>query len=320
MLDLLLRTLDFSVPVLVTIFLGLFLAGLVVEMGIINRMSALAKPLVSLAHLPQVSASAFVVSLGSAVAANAMIGRFRSDGSMTDREALLCAVMNSIPVYIREIFTYQLPIVIPALGYLVGGLYGMVFMVTALVKVTLVIILGRIFLSDINSQVAAEMPGPAQPASSGIAATFGIAAKRSLKGQLRLFLRISLVYVVMTFIVFLLKDRGFFDAMSVLPLAQEFQIPPESIVPLTSYVASPILGISLLGPMIHSGAISAVQALIVLMLGSMFMLPIFAARSMVPNYTAIFGMRLGFSVVVFSTGISILVRLLFLIVLLRMGR
>lgn len=67
--------------------------------------------------------------------------------------------------------------------------------------------------------------------------------------------------------------------------------------------------------MIHSGSISSVQAMIVLMLGSMFMLPIFALRTTVPNYTAIFGMRLGLYVVVFSTGISVLVRLLFLLVL-----
>jgi len=71
--------------------------------------------------------------------------------------------------------------------------------------------------------------------------------------------------------------------------------------------------------MIKSGSISEVQAMIVLMLGSMFMLPIFALRSMVPNYTALFGPRLGLSVVVISTGISILVRLAFLLAFLRIA-
>jgi hypothetical protein len=89
-------------------------------------------------------------------------------------------------------------------------------------------------------------------------------------------------------------------------------------VPLTSYVASPILGLSMLGPMIHSGSISEIQALVVLMLGSMFMLPVFALRSMVPNYIALFGPRLGLSVVAISTGISMLVRLAFLLIFLRL--
>jgi len=39
----------------------------------------------------------------------------------------------------------------------------------------------------------------------------------------------------------------------VLPLAEFFKIPPVSIVPLTSYVVSPILGISLLGPIFTQG-------------------------------------------------------------------
>ena len=67
--------------------------------------------------------------------------------------------------------------------------------------------------------------------------------------------------------------------------------------------------------MISNGSISEVKALIVLMLGSMFMLPFYSIRSLMPNYTSVFGMRLGLSLVVISTGISVLVRLMVLIVL-----
>jgi len=310
MLDLILRTVNFAIPVLVTIFLGLFFAGFIVEMGAIRRLSCIARPLVVAAHLPAISASSFVVSLGSAVAANAMIARFRKEETLSDGEALLCAVMNSIPVYLREIFTYQIPIVIPALGTLVGGLYATVFLITALVKVSLVVILGRTYLA--KRDVELDMAEP-------VGISVRSAAARSLHSQIKIFTRISVLYLAMTFLVFFLTDRGFFEALSVLPMARAFGIPAESLVPLTSYVASPILGISLLGPMIHSGTLNAVQAMTVLMLGSMFMLPIFAMRSMVPNYTALFGMRLGLVVVIFSTGISIMVRLIALLVLLRMG-
>jgi hypothetical protein len=69
--------------------------------------------------------------------------------------------------------------------------------------------------------------------------------------------------------------------------------------------------------MIHSGSISEIQALVVLMLGSMFMLQVFALRSMVPSYT-LFGPRLVLSVVAISMGISMLVRLAFLLIFLRL--
>src|SRR5512138_3196162 len=112
MLDLLIGTLQFALPVLVTIFLGLFFAGLLVELGLLDRISHLSRPLVSLAHLPEICASSFVVSLGSTVAANSMVARFREDNSLENREVFLCTMINSIPAYIREIFTYQIPIVV----------------------------------------------------------------------------------------------------------------------------------------------------------------------------------------------------------------
>jgi len=123
----------------------------------------------------------------------------------------------------------------------------------------------------------------------------------------------------MTTLVFYLQDRDAFEVFSVLPVAEIFGIPPESIVPLTSFVASPILGISLLGPMLSNNGISPLQAMIVLMLGSMFMLPIFSVRTLLPRYISIFGARTGISIVAFSTGISIIVRFVILLVLLSIA-
>jgi len=311
MLELLARTLDFALPVLVTIFLGLFLAGFLVEMGLLNPLSALSRPLVAFAHLPEVCSSSFVVSLGSTVAANGMVARFSQDRLLEKREVFLCAMMNAIPAYIREIFTYQIPIVVPALGLVAGSLYALVFIVTGIVKVSVVILLGRsLFPSRTYGPVDFKRRKGVPPSA---------AAVKVLRGQARLFSRIAVLYLLMTFLIFFLRDRGFFEHFQVLPLAGLFGLPPEVLVPLTTYVASPILGISMLGPMIHSGAVSDLQALVVLMLGSMFMLPIFALRSMVPNYTALFGPRLGLSVVFFSTGISVLVRLAFLLLFLYLA-
>jgi hypothetical protein len=309
MISLFVKTLDFTAPILFLIFMGLFIAGFLAELGLIQRLAFLARPLVTVAHLPDVCASAFVLSLGSSIAANAMIAGQKNDGNLEESEVVLSAIMNSIPVYIREIFTYQIPIVIPALGLVVGGFYGLIFITTALVKISVVIFLGRLLFR--------ERIGQFQKQTSVKVSSIGQAARKALRGQSRTFVRIAVLYFSMTMVVFALTERGAFEIFGVLPLADLFGLPTESIVPLTTYVASPILGISLLGPMIHSGGISEVQAMIVLMLGSLFMLPIFALRSLVPRHTAMFGFRLGLMVVIFSTGMSILVRLAFLLALLK---
>jgi hypothetical protein len=286
---------------------------MLVELGVLERLSGLSRPFVAVAHLPEVCASSFIVSLGSTIAANSMVAGYLEEDILTPKEVFLCAMVNSIPAYIREIFTYQIPVVVPALGIVAGGLYAIVFMVTAMVKVLVIIILGRAFVSGNGKNIRLPADHRVQR-SPGIIA----ASTRALEKLSKTMLRIGIVYIIMTFFVFLLRERGFFESFDILPIAVMFGIPGEAMVPLTTYVASPILGITMLGPMIHSGSLTDLQAMIVLMLGSMFMLPVFALRSMVPSYTALFGPRMGLSVVVVSTGISILVRLAFLIAFLRM--
>jgi len=84
-----------------------------------------------------------VISLGSALAANTMIARLQSEGQLSERQALLTAVLNSVPVYFRELFTYQLAFVIPLLGLFVGGVYALISIATGVIKLALVLVLGR---------------------------------------------------------------------------------------------------------------------------------------------------------------------------------
>jgi hypothetical protein len=333
MLDLLLQTLDDTVSTMIVVFLMLFITGLMVEMDAFSCITHLARPLVSVSHLPAVSASTFVISLGSALAANTVIARLLADGQLSDRQAFLSAIMNSVPVYFRELFTYQLAFVIPVLGIFVGGAYAVISIATGLIKMALVLILGRAYLpadpSAASSSPPSSAPRQSQPSvpSASSCARFSLsqlqtwsnlkeAAIKSLRGQTRIFLRIAGLYFIMTFLVLYLSREGILQSLNVLPLALFFGVPPETIIPLTIYVASPKAGITLLGPLIQNGGISETKALIVLMLGSLFMLPFYSLRSLLPNYTSVFGMKLGLSLVIISTGISVAVRLSVLIMLL----
>ena len=310
MIGLFLNVLDFALPVLVMIFVGLIGTSVLVELGLMQKFSKLVSPIFAYTNLPETCASAFVVSIGSAVAANSMLFQAKKENCLNDREVVLCSMMNATPAYFRELFTYQIPIVLPALGLVVGGFYSLVFVVTAVFKILVIAVASKLFLKG-NSCRAPET-------RSAEKVSLKTAFKRAFKKEFRVFLKIAGVYLIATTIIFVLQEQGAFEIFSVLPLAELFKIPPETIVPLTSYVASPILGISLLGPMIHSGDITNVQAMIVLMLGSMFMLPIFAIRSQLPRKVAIFGTRLGVQIVAYSTAISIFVRLVILLLLLGM--
>ncbi|MCK9565390.1 MAG: nucleoside recognition protein, partial [Methanothrix sp.] len=242
----------------------------------------------------------FVISLGSALAANTVIARLKAEGQMSERQAFLSAIMNSVPVYFRELFTYQLAFVIPVLGIFVGGAYAVISIATGLMKLALVLVLGRAYLPaglSASSVSPASSAAPLQPHPPQTHKNLRQAAIKSLRGQSRIFLRIAGLYFIMTFLVLYLSQEGILQSLDVMPLAQFFQVPPETVIPLTIYVASPKAGIALLGPLIQNGGISETKALIVLMLGSLFMLPFYSLRSLLPNYTSVFGMRLGLSLV-----------------------
>lgn len=310
MMEIFLSVLDFALPVLAMIFVGLVGTSVLVELGLMQKFSKLVSPIFAYTNLPETCASAFIVSVGSSDAANSMLLQSKKEDCLNDREVVLCSMMNATPAYFRELFTYQIPIVLPALGLVVGGFYSIVFIVTALFKITVIAVASKLFLTGDSCR--------APEARTKEKVSLKTAIERAFKKEFRLFLKIAGVYLIATTIVFVLQEQGAFEVFSVLPLAELFKIPPETIVPLTSYVASPILGISLLGPMIHSGQMTNIQAMIVLMLGSMFMLPIFAIRSQLPRKVAIFGTRLGFQIVAYSTAMSIIVRLVILLLLLSM--
>ncbi|AKB19868.1 MULTISPECIES: nucleoside recognition domain-containing protein [unclassified Methanosarcina] len=308
MIELFLSVLDFALPILVMIFVGLVGTSVLVELGLMQKISKFVSPIFAYTNLPETCASTFVVAIGSAVASNSMLFQAKKENCINEKEVVLCSMMNATPAYFRELFTYQIPIVLPALGLVVGGFYSLVFVITAVFKILVIAVASKLFLKG-NSCKAPETRNTEKVALK-------TALKRALKKEFKVFLKIAGIYLLATTVIFVLQDHGAFEIFSVLPLAELFEIPPETIVPLTSYVASPILGISLLGPMLHSGEITNVQAMIVLMLGSMFMLPVFAIRSQLPKKVAIFGTRLGVQIVVYSTTLSIIVRLVVLLLLL----
>lgn len=150
MIELFLDVLDFALPVLIMIFVGLVGTSVLVELGLMQKFSKLVSPIFAYTNLPETCASSFVVAVGSADAANSMLLQAKKENCLDDREVLLCSMMNATPAYFRELFTYQIPIVLPALGFIVGGFYSLVFVVTAVIKILVIAIASKLFL-DGNS-------------------------------------------------------------------------------------------------------------------------------------------------------------------------
>ena len=127
-----------------------------------------------------------------------MLFQAKKENCLDDREILLCAMMNATPAYFRELFTYQIPIVLPALGLVVGGFYTLVFVVTAVFKILVITIASKLFLKGNSCQA----PETQEKEKISIKTAF----RRAFKKEFRAFLKIAGIYLIATTFIFVLQE------------------------------------------------------------------------------------------------------------------
>ena len=303
--------------VLIIMFVSLYASQVLIELGLFKKLEFIGRPLASLANLPREAGITFVASFGSVIAGNTMIAKLYQDRKIDSGQTLLSALLNTTPVYLKEIFTYQIPVMIPLLGIRAGLLYFLTFVVSGIGKVIFIVIYGRIKLQRNASGIDGFDPGSADT-DTITRSKLGEALVLSFARQKRIFLKVSIIFVSTTFFIFLLINNGIIKGLAdyVQPLTEFFKLPPASVIPVGTYMFSPLVGASLIGTMIKDGILSDLQGFTACLLGSLLMLPIFAVRYSFAKYVSIFGFSMGSKILFVSTGLGMLNRVVFLMFLL----
>ncbi len=318
MSDLLIRSLVDTwhiVPrVLIIMFVSLYASQLLMETGVFRRLEFLGRPLAELANLPREAGITFVASFGSVLVGNTIIAKLYQERRIDASQTLLTALLNTTPVYVKETFTYQIPIMIPLLGIKVGLIYFLSFVASGIIKVLFVIIYGRIRLKASKSELRSP---DSDPANTNVTTRrrFGEMLILSLTRQRKIFLKVSVIFVSTTFLIFLLVNNGVVTGLVdyVGPLTEFFKLPPSCILPVGTYMFSPVVGASSIGVMLKDGILSDLQGITACLLGSLLMLPIFTLRYSFARYVSIFGFSLGSRILMVSTSLGMLNRGVFLL-------
>lgn len=307
-------------------FISLFVSGIFIELGLFKKLEFIGKPLIRLANLPKESAITFLASFGSVLAGNTMLAYLHREKVMDRRQAFLTALLNGIPVYKKETFTSQVPIIVPALGIKVGIIYFLTFIISGIARLIFVISLGRIKLAN----PVRKNPSCGVDISDGINCegckennerpNFGKVVAKVLSKQEKMFLRVCLVFVPMTFLMLFLINSGLIEKLQVCiqPITRFFRLPQASAVPIATYMFSPLAGTTSIGTLIREGGITEFQAVVASLLGGLLMLPIFTLRYSLAKYTAIFGFSLGARILTASTLIAMFGRRMVLLIFLSM--
>ena len=297
-------------------FISLFGIELFMQMGLMKYLKPIGTPVAKLANLPSESALSFLAAIGSMIAAHTMSAQFYADKKISDRELLLTGVLNTVPFHFKETLTFQLPIVLPLLGFRLCMIYIAAFWLTGILKLGFVILWGRIRLQPaVQSGDAFDNP-ECDPMDSDC-------VPRSLKQLLvdtwfarkRMYIRMVTLLASVTFLIQLLLNSGLLGRLEglIAPITSVFDLPAAVIGPISAYIFSPTVGITYMSNLMGQHVVTSYQAIVSLLAGGLLMIPVTRIRRTLPRYTAIYGLKNGTTICALTTGFSMLARILILI-------
>ena len=299
-------------------FISLFGVELFMQMGLMRYLKPVGKPVASFARLPAETAVCFLAAVGSMIAAHTMAAQFHVDGRLDDRELRLTGILNTVPFHLKETLTFQLPIVLPLLGARLAMIYIAAFWLNGVLKLCYVLVRGRAWgngrqpLETIGDPFSAYecAPDDADCLNRGLLRL----VKDAWHARKKMFFKMTGVLAVVTLLVQVLSLSGMLSWVEagIAPLTSALGLSPAVIGPLTTYIFSPVAGISYMSTLLTQNSISGYEAITALIAGGLLMIPVTRLRRTLPRYIAIYGGRNGSAICVLTMVFALLSRILVL--------
>jgi len=309
--------LEEALPRVLTITLligvGVGVANLAVEYGLVELVARVGHYLTEPANLPPEVGTAVLTNAVSVTAGYGMLAEFREDGLLDDRATLIAVVINTFFGFIQHIFTYYGPVLIPILGLQVGLMYVGARAGISL-GITLVgLLAGAVFLQGADYDSGAVDPdtpedeGP-QTTREKLSAA-GLSTYERLRSIVpRLAVVYSLVFVALEYSNRILEYVDPVLAVFASVGLDEPGVVLESVAGLLGLpgAAIPVILVSLVDP--TTGAITVApligdvltpeETVITLLVGSLISLTIGTVKRSIPFQYGIWGASFGTKVIV----------------------
>lgn len=277
---------------------GLLLGNLMEGAGLSRKIGRFALPWLRWGHLQESSAAAFTTALASSAAANAMLMNSYQDNVISRRELILSALVLTLPTYLLHLPTTFF-IITPFVGR-IGIVYLVILLAAALLRTFLFLAYGRWHLPvPALCPECALMPPP----------NWREVWRQSWPKFKKRLGRILLITIPVFLIIFLAQEGGWFRWLNQ-RLAASLQgtaIPTESLSIIgLSLAAETSAGFAAAGAFLQTGALTAREILLTLLIGTVISTPMRAVRHQLPYYMGIFSPNLGLRLMVLSQGARVL--------------
>jgi len=279
-----------SVPGLL---IGIFIAELLIEKGIINKFSPVGKPFVKLSNLPEECALAFATAFLNTRAGNAMLIDFYREGKIGKKELYIASLMNAFPAMVRH-WNSLIPVLLATLGTL-DLLYFGILVLIGFIQTTVFAFAGKLSIKS-PKQIK-----DVQRHTKNCQEPFKKVLRKALAKTKKHSIPILKTIVLTTYITALLIAAGFFEYLTSLvkDFAAFLPLSPEEISVALSAMASSIAAYTLGANLLKAGLISEKALIRSLLLGSV-LANITFLRVSIPYYVGLYGPKEGMKVMLIS--------------------
>jgi len=292
-------------------FCSITITYIMIKKGLFIYINKIIKPINNILKLPEQITLSSIVAFGSALSANIMLVEFYKMKMITERETYLGAILNSTSVTIKEIFTYQFPIIMPLLGLKSGIIYFFCFVSSIFIKWVYIYLYLKCDKKVINQRESGTKDSKTfinkQQPKINI----------SYKQQIKLFLKNCSIYIFITFIILYIMNMEitkYFEGL-IEPITKILKLPSILIVPIITFIFSPVAGATSISLLLKKECINYIDAVLAIILGSFLLLPFFSLRSGLAKSISIFGVRLGIKILSTSTILTMISRLIFIVII-----
>ncbi len=278
--------------------IGLLIANLIEGLRWTRHLARIAAPLSNAAHLKDVAGAAFSTAFFSPATANSLLAESFEKGELTKKELILSNLFNSLPSYLTHtpsIFFLTWPVLgFPAVIYV--GLT----LIAAAARTIFTIIIARFLLAAPPEGCVTCLLDDERTTWQEI---WKKAFKRFKKRVPRLLYFTVPIYILMYFL-----QRGGFFATAEIWLSEHVEwlsfLKPQAMGIIVLHLAAELgAALSAAGSIFNSGALTAKEIVLALLVGNILSTPMRAIRHQFPSYAGFFKPRIALQLIITNQGL-----------------
>ncbi len=307
--EIIIQTLKFLIRIVPISAFGVVFAEFIINIGYVDKVSIVAKPIVSFARLRKECGVSFVTAFISPTAANSMLVEYYKNKLIEKRELYISSIINSFPAIIMH-WRYMLPVLIPLLGF-TGLIYFLLLSLVGLLKTLIVMLIGRILLNERRDGEQNNLPMMGHM----IRPTLKKAFEKSIKNAISTIKRISITMTITILIVNCLVTLGFFDSLieNLKMFSSYLPIESTGLAIIVAHFGGYVSSCTVAADLMSRGLLSQKEIILSLLFAELIT-SIASVRYLVPYYIGIFGAEIGSKIMVMSMALRNII-LIFVITL-----